>query len=134
MPTNIWQGATGAWSTATNWSLGTVPVTGDTVIIPAAATVSITSGLTQDLVNLLAMIIEPDCTIDIGLVGTPLYITIRELKHFGSGSLVYRNSDVADNLLFVDSYNLDDALVIHTSSSTIERLFIRPDNVIRGGV
>lgn len=133
MPTNIWQGTTGDWSTAGNWSLAAAPVTGDTVIIPASATVSITSGLTQNTVNLLAMIIEPECTIDVGLAGTPLYITIRELKHFGDGALFYRNSNVADNMLFVDSYNLDDALTIHTSSSTIEQLFLRSGKVVVDG-
>ncbi len=56
MATVIWIGGSGSqpWTTTSNWSTGSVPVTGDTVYINAGAS-NINSGLSQSAVTLASL-------------------------------------------------------------------------------
>jgi len=66
MATRIWTGETdGDPATATNWTDDTVPANGDTVIIPAGATVDI-DGADQHTIEPTLLIIEEGCGINIG--------------------------------------------------------------------
>lgn len=73
--TNYWiggfSGAANTWSTAGNWSLGTVPVTGEKVwITGAVSTLAITAGLNQSAVTLAELNIVSDYTGTTALIGT----------------------------------------------------------------
>jgi len=73
--TRTWTGTTdGSFTTATNWSDDTAPITGDTAIVPKNATVDIDADLTNSTVDLAVFYVEDDCTIDIGTATQPLEI------------------------------------------------------------
>jgi hypothetical protein len=72
---NYWiggfSGAANTWSTAGNWSLGTVPVNGEKVwITGAVSTYAITAGLNQSAVTLAELNIVSDYTGSTALIGT----------------------------------------------------------------
>ncbi|RLF49979.1 MAG: hypothetical protein DRN20_00475 [Thermoplasmata archaeon] len=71
----IWLGTTdSSWSTATNWSGGAVPGSGDTAVIPANATVDI-DGSDETSSPIDKLVIEKGCSISIGSVDTPLKLS-----------------------------------------------------------
>lgn len=76
--TNIWLGTTDTdYGTATNWSLGTVPVEGEDVVIPAEATRAIAAS-DQSAVPLVSFIIEDGYGEDIGDADSFLQVSITD--------------------------------------------------------
>ena len=76
--TNIWLGTTDTdYGTATNWSLGTVPVEGEDVVIPAEATRAIAAS-NQSAVPLVSFIIEDGYGEDIGDADSFLQVSITD--------------------------------------------------------
>ena len=67
-----WQGTTGDYSTAANWSGAAVPVAGDSVFFTGASVVSVTAGLAQGLVNLVEFNVGEDYTGTIAASGGKL--------------------------------------------------------------
>jgi len=67
MAQRTWLGTTStAWGTAGNWKEGSVPVSGDEVLISNAAVNNIESGLNQSAVTLDELIFEQGCTVSVG--------------------------------------------------------------------
>ncbi len=96
MATRIWTGETdGDPTTATNWIDDTVPENGDTVIIPAAATVDI-DGADQSAIAPDLLIIEEGCSINIGSrangVTTAWQINPVTVQTWGTGT-IYLETD-----------------------------------------
>ena len=77
-------GATTTWSNAANWSTsrtGTggnaAPADGEIPVIPSSAAYDIT-GLDTTAAQFRGLIVEPGCTVNIGAIGNPLIIDLKD--------------------------------------------------------
>lgn len=123
MATRYWEGTTGAWSTAANWSADTVPATGDTVIFDGRVTQSVTSGVDQTGVDLAKLHVMPSYTGSIGDNDTggtgngPLIIEV------SNGSSAYALVEGTGDIYLQVGNDANDAfideLIINKSSGTI---------------
>ncbi len=87
----IWDGSTdGNLSTGANWSTGSAPVTGDTVIFPKGATRNVTDGLGQFAVDLAELIVEKGCTINFGTAAGSMQYGIQ-----AGGSITWEGTGTA---------------------------------------
>lgn len=80
MAVKTWVGTTTNPATAGNWSGGTVPEDGDSIVVPASATFGIagadlTAGGTVQFVGLT---VEEGCTVTLGSAATPLHIDLKD--------------------------------------------------------
>lgn len=79
------------WSAAANWSSGTVPVNGDTVIINGAATSNIAWGLAQSAVTLAAMTVSKAYTGRVGLNSAQFTTDAAGTVASSTAAVEYRN-------------------------------------------
>jgi len=88
MAKNYWLGTTdGDWNTATNWSLGTVPVGTNEVVVPKDATVAIL-GYDASAAEMASFIVEDGCSIQIGggSTGIPLTLDVADAGDISIGT------------------------------------------------
>jgi hypothetical protein len=132
MATRTWTGsaADGNFDTASNWG-GTVPVTGDTAIISAAATYGITSGLDRSAdgagagLNLVLLEIEDGFKHDIGTSTAALMLTADELIDRGKGNTWF-TSKTGSAALDTDLVTVDKSgghfVLDHSGASNVSQL------------
>ena len=92
-----WSGSAGDgdFNNTANWSGGVVPVTGDSIIVPASATSGMTTNLTHitDAVNvgmnIVLFEIQKGFAYDIGSLAVPLRLTATKFVDNGNGNLYF---------------------------------------------
>ena len=119
-----WTGATdGDFNTATNWSTGSVPVTGDLVTIPTGVTRAIDTNLDQSAKNFAGILVQPGSKVQVGASGNPLKCAVDKsggasytgiVSHFGDKAFYLKaaHATLDINLVLVDSDNMTLALQI----------------------
>jgi len=101
MATQAWGGGTGAWGTAGNWT-SAVPLSNDTVLLPASTTQGVTSGqTTQNAVDPDLIWVQEGANYDIGSSGSELYISADLLKFEGGGKLFFKAGDTGVDLAII---------------------------------
>ncbi len=88
MATITWLDASSDWGSTSNWSTGSVPVTGDEVII-ASGSKDITTNVDQNAVTLVALRVGENYTGKIGTQAAPLKINATDVSFAGQGSSNY---------------------------------------------
>lgn len=102
MGTNVWQSVDNNWNNAANWSLGAKPAsTGDTVIIPATATIAPGDNLDQTGTVLDALFVMPGCNVGIGTSGNPLIIGSLVWKFLGNKDVYLIGDGSATNYAWI---------------------------------
>lgn len=138
MAIHYWQGSTGNPNTSTNWSNGSVPVDGDTIIFlgPPLSNVAVTSSFSSEK-HFALIDVAPGYTSNICMQGAEFSnVTADKISMRGTGSFYLKspNNVVSGNdfgEIIVNSANPADALIINgaTDGQPIELLKVR-----RGGV
>ena len=93
-----WVGQSGDWSTATNWSTGSLPGPSDDVVIPAGSSITVTHSTGSDTVN---------------------SIVCHQPFTLSGGSLSVSNTFQTDNPLNLSGGTLTGATVATTSAGTL---------------
>lgn len=119
MADQFWGGATsGDWNTAGNWT-SAVPVSTDTVVVPASTIQSITTGLDdENAVALTKMWVQEGFNGDIGSSGTELFITTALMKFEGSGKLFWKAGDAVSALAIIKARPATSGITSVTLSGT----------------
>lgn len=123
MPTRVWQGTDGDWDTAGNWSTATIPLTNDTVILPAGNSYSLTTTLNQAAVDLDLLEIDAGYTGQVGASGTPLKIDADLVKHYGRGTLYYESDGAVTDWFIVNS--MSNALAAYLDGDQITKITVQ---------
>lgn len=130
MAKNVWLAtADGDYSTATNWSLGHVPLASEIVIIPVGSP-SITSGLNQSTIEIQSFFVEDAYGGTIGSAAEYLSINPTNV-HFSGAGLAYINvNDATDiNIYGTRSKDREFGAGLYLLGDTIEEL-----NLYKGDV
>lgn len=85
MATRTWLGASADWTSTSNWSASTVPVSGDDVVI-ASGSQDITTNIDQNGVTLASIRIGDHYSGSIGTASAKLIINATEMSYAGLGS------------------------------------------------
>lgn len=135
---------TGNWSTAGNWSDGSIPATGDTVYIKNTVAYALTNvdrtgdGAGAGL-NLVQLVFEPGYNYAIGDVSNPMKLTADAIYHFGGGPL-YFTSATGSGAQITDKILIDCAGSVFldgTANTTIVDVIRCPNlqvNCVSGGL
>lgn len=121
---NKWRGANTAWDAAGNWSLGTIPVDDEHVVVDGQSQFDILTGLDQTGVQLRSFYTAPTYTGNIGDGGVFLEIDVAGTDDDwavfeGPGSVYWKSATTADRGNYVvNSTNLVNALIMGASTST----------------
>jgi hypothetical protein len=96
MAQNIWQGTTGNYDTAGNWSLAAKPVATNDVVVPASITQAIESNADgEDAIDLNSIYIQRGHNQDVATSGVPWAISSAKLHHEGGGTLYFKAGSAA---------------------------------------
>lgn len=113
MATRIFGGSDGNWNNTANWTGSTVPVTGDTVILPNGVTSGIVAGLDQTGVDLAKLMVHAGFSGAIGSAGGPLKIAASIIEYRGSGGFYLENAANG-----VSNFACDDIRIIAANPTT----------------